>query len=188
MKASSPRNPSALHVGDFVAGTNGKRQSAAVLLAVLALAGCSLAAKDSRPDPAAENVGCALEYQPVAGEADAHDLLFLAWSSPYRQEDFYMSLPDNLLHMVLAPGRHLAKDARVEGANCDRPTWKKGFRLPAAPSSEKWMLCKREGLDAVLFEVETKWGVCRQRIPPGDTSPRSLGGLRRVKKLPELGP
>lgn len=151
------------------------------------LPGCSLVTKSSRPDPNAENVKCALEYQPAAGGDAGYDLLFLAWSSPYRAENFYMSLVDNLLHMVAAPGRHLKKDARVEGAKCAGPSWRKGFRLPATPSSKKWMLCRREGLEPVLFEVETKWGVCSKRIPAGDRSPRDLGGIRKVRKLPKLG-
>ncbi len=159
-----------------------------LLLAVsLPLLGCSLITKRSRPDASAENVKCALEYQPAAGGDSGYDLLFLAWSYPYRAENFYMSLPDNLLHMVFAPGRYLKKDARVEGAKCARPPWRKGFRLPWRPSSKKWMLCQREGLEPVLFEVETKWGVCRQRILAGDKSPRDLGGIRRVRKLPKLG-
>lgn len=151
------------------------------------LLGCSLVTKSSRPDPNAENVKCALEYQPAAGGDAGNDLLFLAWSSPYRAENFYMSLVDNLLHMAVAPGRHLKKDVRVEGAKCAGRSWGKGFRLPAIPSSKKWMLCRREALAPVLFEVETKWGVCSQRIPAGDTTPRDLGGIRRVRKLPQLG-
>lgn len=151
------------------------------------LSGCSLMDKKSRPDPAAENVFCTLEYRPLAAAAAGDDLLFLAWSSPYREESFNLSLPDVVLHRLAAPGRHLIQDARVEGATCSSRTWRKGFRLPTIPSSKKWILCRRQNLEPVLFEVETKWGVCRQRIPAGDRTPREIEGLRRAKKLPKLG-
>ncbi len=148
----------------------------------VALSGCSLIGS-SRPNPKAENVSCDLEYQPAAG-SDADDLLFLASSYPYDGQQFNLSLPDVLLHMVFAPGRHLVMDARVEGATCATGSWKKGFRLPANPSSN-WMLCRRIGQEAVLFEVETKWGVCTERILQGDMKPRDPG-LRVVFNLPDL--
>lgn len=166
--------------------STGHRPTGAFLMvAVLVLSGCSLVTKDSRPDPTAENVRCALEYRPNSGEP-SNDLLFLAWSRPYRGENFYMSLPDNLLHMAAAPGRHLRKDARVEGATCTGRAWRRGFRLPGKPSSKKWLLCKRMGLEPVVFEVETKWGVCTQRIAAGDPAPRGLGGLGNVISLSSL--
>lgn len=171
-------------------------QAATILLIAFSLAftGCSLAAKGSRPDSAVENVHCALEYQPSANGPSAngppagggHDLLFLAWSYPYRGETFYQSPPDVFFHALFAPGRHLTADARVEGARCER-IWGKGFRLPSRPSERRWLLCTRQGLEPVLFEVETTWGTCSERIPRGDVTPRVLDALRSVKKLPELG-
>lgn len=149
-----------------------------------ALCGCSLMDPKSRPDPDAENVACVLEYQPAPG-TDADDLLFLAMSSPYDEEQFNLSLPDVLIHKMFAPGRHLDKDARVEGATCSTRPWQKGFRLPTSAAGGKWMLCRRMGLEPVLFEVETKWGVCTRQIPEGDASPRAIS-QRGVVDLPEL--
>lgn len=159
----------------------------ALVVAGLLLASCSLLDKRTRPDKAVENVYCALEYQPSAADSGP-DLLFLAWSSPYRMERFYMSLPDNLLHMAFAPGRHLTMDARVEGATCTARPWRKRFRLPASPSEKRWLLCQRHGDEAVLFEVETKWGTCTRTLPQGDRTPRNdLDRIRTVRELPELG-
>ena len=49
------------------------------------------------------------------------------------------------------------------------------------------MLCRRSDLELVLFQVETKWGMCTQSIPRGDMTPRDLGGIRRLMELPRLG-
>ncbi len=159
-----------------------------VTIGSLVLAGCSLISPASRPDPAAENVRCLLEYQPVASGEKGPDLLFLAWSSPFKEETFYMSLPDGLFHSVFAPGRHLWKGLRVEGVGCSQPPWRKGAILPRRPGGGKFMVCTRQELDAVLFEVETKWGTCRAEIPANDRSPRPIDARRReLWKLPPLG-
>lgn len=152
----------------------------------LAISGCSLVGTNSAPDPAADNVRCILEYQPSVSP-NGNDLLFLAVSSPYDSSEFNLSLPDVLLHGMFAPGRHLIADLRVEGATCSTRPWKKGFRLPATASDTKVMSCRRIGVEAVLFEVETKWGVCTQRISRGDTNPRDLGVRRDHGDLSELG-
>lgn len=152
-----------------------RRLLAFSVVAAVPLAGCSLIGSKSRPDPEAENVRCDLEYAPAAeGEEASLDLIFRAWSAPWNEEAFYMSLPDVLLHSAFAPGRHLRADMLVEGATCTQRPWGEGFRLPRG-SSDKVLRCKRDGLDRVLFGVETKWGTCRQEIATGDGTPQRLG-------------
>ena len=173
-----------LQLSEMIRGT--------VLVALVAtsllLSGCSLIGQGARPDKTVQNhVRCALDYLPVTEGKSGHDLLFMAQSYPWRIEEFYMSLPDGLFHMAFAPGRHLTRDALVEGATCSTPSWKKGFRLPAHwAHSKKWLLCTRTALEAVLFEVQTKWGTCSQSIPSGDLTARELG-LRKFRDLPRLG-
>lgn len=142
------------------------------LAAVFVLAGCSLADKRSRPTPGSpDNVVCALEYRPDPSH-EGPDILFVAASHPYNEEEFYMSLPDVLLHAVFAPGRHLAEPVRVRGARCEPPVWEKGHRLPRNVVKDHYLLCRREGLEAVEIEVKTKWGSCGVEIPEGDGAPR----------------
>ncbi len=162
-----------------------------LVCSLLAGTGCSMLGSRSRPDPDAENVRCNLEYQPLTqhAEQEGHDLLFLAISSPYREETFNMSLPDVMFHGMFAPGRHLSRDAIVTGAVCSGPPWKKGFRLPRSLSSHKWMLCRRNGNEAVMFQVETRWGSCSRHIAAGDMRPIAFEhNPRQVVELPELGP
>lgn len=145
----------------------------------------------SKPDPNADNVRCNLEYEPYAeDEAQAgYDLLFLALSSPYKEETYYMSLPDVVFHGMFAPGRHLTSDAIVTGAVCSRPPWKKGFRLPRSVSKHKWMLCRRNGDEAVTFHIETRWGSCSRHIAAGDMRAIAFDyNPRQVVELPKLGP
>lgn len=154
------------------------------LLGILCLAaGCSLVVPSSRPDPAVgDHVQCLLDYRPEPGRRErglpdpeatgGPDLAFLAWSSPYREEEFYMSLPDVATHLLFAPGRHLSAPLRVEGAECERTPWKKGARLALHPKPEKALICRRRGSEAVLFRAETKWGTCTVEIPDGDLTPR----------------
>lgn len=137
--------------------------------------GCSFANKASRPTPgAARNLSCALEYRPDSTH-DGPDILFTASADPWKGETFYMSLPDVLIHSVFAPGRHLTEPIRVQGAECESTPWRKGHRLP------DHLLCRREGLEAVAFSVETKWGRCDAEIAAGDTTPTC-----RLRSWPEL--
>ena len=159
-----------------------------VTFCFLVLAGCSLIDPGSRPDPTAENVYCLLEYQPLAPGEKGPDLLFLAWSSPFKAENFNMSLPDVLFHSTFAPGRHLWKGLLVEGASCSQRPWRKGAILPQYPGGGKFIVCTRQELEAVLFEVETKWGTCGAEIPADDRNPRPIDARgREMWKLPPLG-
>lgn len=77
------------------------------LVTLSLLAGCSLVGKRARPtagDP--RNLRCAMEYRPDSRHEGA-DILFAAWANPWKDETFYMNLPDALFHRVFAPGRHL---------------------------------------------------------------------------------
>lgn len=146
---------------------------ALVLGSLVLVWGCSFIDRSSRPDPAAEDhVRCGLDYRPEHRIGGGSDLVFRAWSSPYREEEFYMSLPDVTAHLLFAPGRHLSTDLHLEGADCPGAAWKKGFRLPLQPKLEKILVCRRRGTEAVSFRVETRWGSCTQEIPAGDLTPR----------------
>lgn len=153
--------------------SNKKSGPVLIVAAMLLLAGCSLVDKSSRPTPGApDNLVCALEYRPDPSH-EGPDVLFVAASYPYRGEEFYMSLPDVLLHAVFAPGRHLTEPVRVRGARCEPPFWEKGHRLPRSFAvKDHYLLCRRDGLSAVEIEVKTKWGSCVAEIPEGDAAPR----------------
>ena len=110
---------------------------------------------------------------------------------PKTNEEVYMNPADGLVHGVFAPGRHLVTPVRIRGARCEPPVWGKGHRLPQYLTRRHYLLCRREGLDAVEIEVETKWGVCRQEIAGGDATPRCRewfgrpsDGLRRLSQKP----
>ena len=154
---------------------------------LIVLGACSFVDKSSRPDASAEdNVRCVLDYRPELAEAGGPDLIFVAWSSPYREEEFMLSLPDVAIHSLFAPGRHLQTDLVLEGAECNRPLWKKGFRLPRIPNPEKLLSCRRRGSAAVSFSLETKWGKCDLEIPAGDLSPRPDPWLERWMEMKGL--
>jgi hypothetical protein len=161
-----------------------------VLLAALLAGGCSLLSETARPvrdDP--RNVFCALEYRPDPDRPGEPDVLFVAGGQPYRGEEFYMSLPDNLLHMLFAPGRHLSEPVHLRGVTCKPPLWGPGHRLPALLSPRHHLLCRRDGLERVEIEVRTKWGSCRREIPAGDATPRCRGwGGREGGGLRDLSP
>lgn len=145
-----------------------------LLLAVASLlGGCSLLFASSRPTPGAErNLFCTLEYRPDPARSGEPDLLFLAGAMPYRAEEFLLSLPDVVFHMIFAPGRHLSAPIHLRGVICEPPLWAKGHRLPMRLSLRRGLLCRREGLERVEIGVETKWGSCRRTIPAGDATPR----------------
>jgi hypothetical protein len=146
-----------------------------VFAAAFLLGGCTLVASSTRPVPGAErNLRCQLEYRPDP-QHDGPDLLFTAGGSPYKLEEAYMSLPDMLVHLVFAPGRHLAAPAVVRGARCQTPLWEAGHRVPLHPSIGHYLACTREGVEAVELAVATKWGTCRRTIPAGDDAPRCFG-------------
>jgi hypothetical protein len=135
--------------------------------------GCSLLFDAAGPTLGApRNVFCALEYRPDPSRPGAPDLIFLAGGQPYRIEEFYMSLPDTLLHTVFAPGRSLAEPVQLQGVDCERPIWGAGHRLPGRLTPSHYLLCHREGLEPVEIVVRTKWGSCSQEIPAGDVTPR----------------
>jgi hypothetical protein len=164
------------------AGAPARRLRWLVALASLALGGCTLVSSSARPTPgAARNVSCLLEYRPDPARPDGPDVLFLAGASPYALEEAYMSLPDMLLHMAFAPGRHLTEPVRLEGVRCEPPVWEAGHRLPLwQPLTQTQpLLCRREGLERVAIEVRTKWGSCRREIPAGDATPRCRAWGRR---------
>lgn len=165
-------------------------------VAAVSLCGCSLA---SRPSPERGHVDCFLRYTP--GEAAEPDLEFSARSQPWDPESFMLSVPDLLLHGVVAPGRHLTAALRVEGADCGEPPWPKGHRLPMFPGPSGSLRCARRGSSPVLFQVETKWGSCTAAIAegadrvnhvrrPGGATPLSLavGSIRDVPRVAGAGP
>jgi hypothetical protein len=78
---------------------------------------------------------------------------------------------EGLLHFGLAPGRHLTKPLTVRGATCEAPLWGEGHRLPMYANHRHALLCTRDGLEEVVFELETKYGHCRWMIPEGDDTP-----------------
>lgn len=163
-------------------------RSGLILTAAWLAGGCSLLFESSRPTPGdPRNVFCALEYRPDPERPGEPDILFLAGGQPYRTEEFYMSLPDGLLHMVFAPGRHLSEPVHLRGVTCSPPVWGPGHRLPGRLSRRHYLLCRRDGLERVEIEVRTKWGSCRREIPAGDATPRcrewfgrKTGGLRHL--------
>jgi len=150
--------------------------------------GCTLLFPSLRPTQGAQrNLFCALEYRPDPNRPGEPDLLFLAGGQPYKLEEVDMSLPDGLLHTVVAPGRHLSAPVHLLGVTCEPPLWGEGHRLPGHLSLHHYMLCRRQGLARVEIEVRTKWGSCRREIPEGDATPhcrewfeRSSRGLARL--------
>lgn len=154
-------------------------------LALLA-AGCTLAL---RPTPGApRNVFCALEYRPDAASSRP-DVLFLAGAWPYRTEEAYMSLPDGVVHGLFAPGRHLSRPVHLEGVTCEPPLWPKGHRLSQSLRLRRALVCRRNDLERLVIEVDTRWGSCRQEIPAGDARPRCrLWFGRTSKSLERLSP
>ncbi len=160
-----------------------------LLAAAVWCGGCSLWYESTRPEPGApRNLFCWLEYRPLADGGPAPDLLFVAAARPYRWEEVYMNPLDGLLHTVVAPGRHLTRELVVEGATCRRRPWPRGHRLPERMRPRGGLVCTREGLAAVAFEAETRWGSCSQQIAAGDAQPRcrewygqeGKGGLREL--------
>lgn len=159
-----------------------------VLVAAWLTGGCSLLFESARPTPdEPRNVFCGLEYRPDPDRPGEPDLLFFAGGQPYPIEEFYMSLPDALLHTVFAPGRHLSEPVHLRGVICSPPVWGTGHRLPGRLSRRHYLLCRRDGLEHVEIEVRTKWGSCRREIPAGDGTPRcrewfgrKSGGLRHL--------
>jgi hypothetical protein len=100
-----------------------------------------------------------------------------------------MSLPDVAFHALAALGRHLTAPVHLRGVRCEPPVWDKGHRLPGTLTPRHYLLCRREGIDRVEIEVETKWGSCRREIPAGDTAPRcrewfgrTSAGLNRLSR------
>lgn len=167
---------------------------------LLVLGGCSLVAKSTRPVPGEErNLSCILEYRPDPDHSGP-DLLFIAAANPYKTEQVYMNPVEMLVHGIFAPGRHLSEPAVVRGASCQTPVWDEGHRVPMAARHRHYLACTREGLEAVEFEVTTKWGSCRRTIPAGDDEPRCgrwygepRGGLRLLSqdvcpRCPPCGP
>ncbi len=151
----------------------------------IGLSGCSLIDPTARPEPNANHVHCILVYQPQACDGQP-DLRFIAVSSPYRHENFNLSLPDGLLHAVFAPGRHLIEDAVIEGAQCEG-RWNQGHRLPNRTSKDSnWLRCEREGLAAVLFSVKTQWGNCQATLSEGEQPAQKLDYWYRLFGTDEL--
>lgn len=140
--------------------------------------GCSLFYESTKPEPdAPRNVSCFLEYRPDPSRPGEPDIIFLAVASPYRLEEVYMNPVDMVFHGLVAPGRHLVEPVRIRGASCE-PLWGKGHRLPQRLKPRSYMLCRRDGLEAVEIAVKTKWGLCAKEIPAGDATPRCLEHLR----------
>lgn len=154
-------------------GTATRRRSLLFVAVAALLSGCTLISSSTRPTPdAARNLFCLLEYRPDPGRLGEPDVLFLAAAMPYKVERAYMSLPDALLHGILAPGRHLVAPVHLRGLRCEPPLWEAGHRLPGYLKTRHHLLCRREGLERVEIEVRTKWGSCRREIPGGDPEPR----------------
>ncbi|MCP4205437.1 MAG: hypothetical protein GY767_00095 [Shimia sp.] len=136
------------------------------------LSGCSVVSKNTRPVPgASRNLSCLIEYRPSPTDSTKPDLLFLATAWPYKVEEAYMNPVDVLFHAMFAPGRHLSTPVRVVGATCEPPIWGKGHRIPQLVRPRGGLLCKRNELERVVIEAETKHGQCRVEIPPGEDAP-----------------
>lgn len=141
-----------------------------VLIALLS--GCTLFLKDTRPVPgASRNLSCVIEYRPSPTDPTQPDILFLATAWPYKLEEAYHSPVDVFFHAIFAPGRHLVSPLRVVGATCEPPLWGKGHRIPLVVHPRRGLLCKRNGLERVTIEAETKYGRCRVEIPAGESAP-----------------
>ncbi len=159
--------------------------------ATLALltAGCSLASPSLRPTPGEHrNLFCTFEYRPDPGFAGP-DVLFMAAASPYKVEEVYMSPADVFVHGLFAPGRHLTRPLHLEGVTCETAPWPEGHRLAPYFKLRKALLCRRDGLERLVIEAETRWGSCRHEIPAGDARPRCKLWFGRGKKtLARLSP
>jgi hypothetical protein len=136
------------------------------------LSGCSVFYKDTRPVPgASRNLSCLIEYRPSPTDSTKPDLLFLATAFPYKMEKAYMNPVDVFFHAMFAPGRHLSTPIRIVGATCKPPIWSKGHRIPQLVRPHGGLLCRRNELERVVIEAETKYGQCRLEIPPGERAP-----------------
>lgn len=66
-----------------------------------------------------------------------------------------MSLPDTIVHGVLAPGRHLSKPVHLEGVTCEPPLWRKGRRLSQIRRLRDALVCRRDGLERRRLATDT---------------------------------